>query len=170
MNQIIGHGTLLVKPATLHKRIEHGDHVLRRDVGQDVVDLLEDETAAAVQIHLPANVPRISPARPCVHEPRVATAAPERHPAAEIGLQPGRVHAGAGDLHRIHRVQAGLDQVGNNGRMPPQECSMTLTPANSLACFHIRACRGMNNSRYMAREICGPFCIPRSSPKTMMSI
>ena len=47
---------------------------------------------------------------------------------------------------------------------------MTFTLASSFARRHMRACRGLKNSRYMAGEICGPFCIPRSSPKRMMSM
>ena len=57
-----------------------------------------------------------------------------------------------------------------SGRTPPQQWSITFTSASSLARLHIRACRGLKNSRYMAGEICGPFCMPRSSPKRMTSM
>ena len=126
VTRIIARSTLLVKSLNLlHARgrhvgvvlpqgIEHRDDVLRRDVGQDVVDLLEDKAAAAVQdLDLPADVlPDVVPRGLREHEPRVAAAAPEGDLVAEVGLQPRRVHAGTGDLHRIHRVEAGLDQVG----------------------------------------------------------
>src|SRR5208337_2675768 len=47
---------------------------------------------------------------------------------------------------------------------------MTLTLASSLARFHIAAWRSLKNSRYIAGDIWGPVCMPRSSPKRMMSI
>ncbi len=47
--------------------------------------------------------------------------------------------------------------------------SITFTAANSFARPHRRACRGWKNWRYMAGDICGPFCIPRSSPNTITS-
>ena len=59
---------------------------------------------------------------------------------------------------------------GSSSRTPPHECSITLTFASSFARFHIRACRGLKSSRYMRGEICGPVCIPRSSPKRITSM
>ena len=83
-------------------RVEHGDDVLRRHVGQDVVDLLKDETAAGREDrNLPADVLADFVGRAVREdEAGVAAAAPKREPVAEIALQPGRVHAGASDLHR----------------------------------------------------------------------
>ena len=40
-----------------------------------------------------------------------AAAAPEGEPAAEVPLQARRLHARAGDLHRIDRVEPRVDQV-----------------------------------------------------------
>lgn len=41
------------------ERVVHGDDVFRRDIGHDVVDLLEDKAAAWIQdLHLFANVVR----------------------------------------------------------------------------------------------------------------
>jgi hypothetical protein len=46
-----------IVPAELVRRVEHGDHVFGRDVGQDVVHLLEDEAAAGLEdFHLLADM------------------------------------------------------------------------------------------------------------------
>jgi hypothetical protein len=52
----------------------------------------------------------------------------------------------------------------------PAADRITFTFAKSFARPHRRACRGWKNWRYMAGDICGPFCIPRSSPNTITSM
>lgn len=68
------------------ERVVHGDDVFRRDIGHDVVDLLEDKAAAWIQdLHLFANVVRDLGRRGVGENvARVATAAPEREVVAEI--------------------------------------------------------------------------------------
>ena len=68
---------LSTSSAELPHGVEHRDHVLRRDVGQHVVDLLEDKAAAAVQdLDLAADVLRMSAAWPW----RARTACRNRRP------------------------------------------------------------------------------------------
>ena len=106
--------------AVLVGGVEHGDDVLRRHVGQDVVNLLKHETAARRENrNLPANVLADFVGRGVrENETGVAAAAPKREPVAEIAFQPGGVHAGARDLHGIRGVEPRFDQVGDQRADP----------------------------------------------------
>jgi len=81
------------------------------------VDLLEDESAARPKdgdllAHVFADLLGCAARE---DEVSIAAAAPEGDLAPEVGLQPSRLHARAGNLHRVDGVQSGLDQVGEEG-------------------------------------------------------
>ena len=89
----------------------------------------------------------------------------------------GSTYAYNNEAEKLHVICTGLIasspasiRSGKSGLTPPQQWSITLTGASSFARFHIRSCRGLKNSRYIAGDICGPVCIPRSSPNTITSM
>ncbi len=152
--------------------VEHGDDVLRRHVGQDVVDLLEDESAAGLErVDLLAHVARISSGVPWERTKCVSQPPPQKvRRSPKSAFRPRRSMPVQVICTGLIASRPASIRSASSGRTPPQQWSITLTLASSLARRHIGAWRGLKNSRYMAGDICGPFCMPRSSPKTMMSI
>ena len=100
-------------PAYIIRRIEHGNNILRRHVGLDVVYLIEDISAAGREelhpfLHMGAHFVR----RRCrQHTLRVAAPAPEYDLVAEFLFQTRRLHIGGGGLHWIEDIDAGLNEM-----------------------------------------------------------
>ena len=92
----------------------HGCDVLRGDVGEDVVNLLEDESSTGAQFLdlLPGMAKDLvrSPLRE--DSVGIATPSPEGDLPSEVCFQFGSRHPRTGDLDRVDGIQAGLDQVG----------------------------------------------------------
>ena len=105
------------------------------------------------------------------HVARIAAAAPEGEPAAEVALQARGVHAAAGDLHGVDGIQPGVDQAGQQFAHAAAAVQHDLQVRRALLdrC-HMARSRGWKNSRYIAGETCGPDCMPRSSPKRITSM
>jgi hypothetical protein len=87
-------------------------------MGHDVVDLVEDESAAGGEGLDPA--PDVIPdllRRPLRKDALgVAAAPPEAQVATELPLHPGRVHAAGAGLDGIDDLDPDLDEVGQDGR------------------------------------------------------
>jgi len=104
------------------------------------VHLLEDEPAAGAENgHLLAHVPADFVGGGVRQDAAgVAAAAPEREPVAEVPLEP-RASMPAQEICTGLVVSSPASiRSGINGRIPPQQCSITLTSASSLARRHIR--------------------------------
>ncbi len=93
--------------------LKHREDVFRRDVRQDVVDLLEDESSTGshdpdVLPHMASHLRR----RPMRQdESGIAPPAPEDQIPAELPLQSRQLHVLAVELHRIDGIQACIDHV-----------------------------------------------------------
>ena len=70
-------------------RVEHGDDILRRNIGLDVVDLLEDKSAAGIEDAdlFSDMIGNLLGRRLRQDRLGVAAAAPEGDPAAEAGFE-----------------------------------------------------------------------------------
>ena len=78
------------------------------------MDLLEDESAAPFpdfnhRFDVSANFIRRAVGK---HSLRIAAPAPKDHFTAELGLQFSGIHARAGYLNRVDRIQSRVDEVG----------------------------------------------------------
>lgn len=94
-------------------RVIHGDNVLRRHIGHNVMRLLKDETAAGCEecqllLHVLMDFRGRRLRQDCA---RVTATAPKAKPGAEIPFQPRRVHAGASDLDGVDRGQDSFTTV-----------------------------------------------------------
>src|SRR5208283_6179123 len=97
----------------LMDRIQHGDDVLHRRTGLQIVNRIEYEPAAgredlaAAQYFLAHFLRRAErQGLLCIHAP-----APEDQARAVLPLQPGRLHPGRRTLYRVDNVETGLDEA-----------------------------------------------------------
>ncbi len=94
--------------------VEHGDNVLRGNVGHEVVDRVEDVAAAGgedlqtVQ-HVPAYLRRGGVVEDGAG---VRAGTPEGDLRTEFALEGGGIHIGAVGLYRVDNVIADLDEIG----------------------------------------------------------
>jgi len=134
--------------------------------------LLEDEATTRPQY---ANLLRDMAARICSVVPWdrshwYRSRPPEGDVLAESRFKLSASMPFAAYLHGIDGIKAGIDQIRQQGTYATAAMQHHLDIGKLFARRHIRAWRGLKNSRYIRGEIWGPFCIPRSSPKRMMSI
>ena len=113
LSDIRGLKSMILVSAELVGRVEHGKDVFRRDVGLDVVDLVEHVTAVGAEGRDPlldvlADFLRRGTAQDGLG---IAAAAPEDQAVAELALEPGRLHVGGRGLHRVENVDPRLDEM-----------------------------------------------------------
>ena len=92
---------------------EHRHHIFRRNIGQDIVDLLEYKTTAGSKgFYLLPNVAAHRLWRAVRQDRlRIAAAAPENHLLPKFRFELPGIHTGARYLDRIDSVQSGVNQV-----------------------------------------------------------
>src|SRR3972149_6226121 len=95
----VPHSSFILPPSSFLCCVEHGDDVFRRHVGEDVVDLLENETPAPLEDRdllagVAADLLRGAAGKDVVGG---AASAPEGQPVAEAFFQGPGVHASTGD-------------------------------------------------------------------------
>jgi len=70
--------------------------------------------------------------------PRVAPATPEGQIPPEIPLEPGGIHLCTSDLHRVDRIQPGIDQVGDDDAgLGRAEHPPVVNPLRPAPCRHL---------------------------------
>ncbi len=92
----------------------HGQDVLGRNLGLDVVDAEGDIPRAQI-LDAPANLGAHLGWCAVGQDVLAVHRAPECQAVAELALQPRRVHTGGGYLHRVQDFDADIDEVGDEG-------------------------------------------------------
>src|SRR5512142_2392837 len=108
-------GRLLALSLAVFHCLVHGEDVLHRHAGLDIMHLGKDKPAVGGEnIDIAAGV-RIDFMRSSErqHLLRVAAAAPEADPIAKLALQPDGIHAACADLHRVEDVASRIDNPGD---------------------------------------------------------
>lgn len=91
---------------------QHRHYLLRRHVGHDIVDLLEDESTIGLQdFHTALDVvDHILHRSPGENLLSIAATAPEANVAAEFAFEPAGFHVGSRCLHGLYYVEAGFKE------------------------------------------------------------
>src|SRR5208337_3049485 len=104
----------MTRSPDLLRCFEHCYDVFRGNIGQDIVNLLEDEAATGAEdLYLFCDVPAHFVRRGVGQDGlRVAASAPEYHLLPEFSLELSGIHTGARNLDWVDGLQSSVNQVG----------------------------------------------------------